>query len=302
MNVSGLTQKELAQRLGQDGIFLRIGFCVVHIRSAFPSVAQGIHLLYADYPLEVNDCFADFHVSIDAPHNLRRWLAPQVLFHFDQYLPFKPLPAAQAYPLFEWGLNWCFSTQYHRHLVIHGAVIEKNGRALIMPAPPGSGKSTLCAALVARGWRLLSDELSLIKLDALQVVPMCRPLSLKNESLQIIQKFEPSLTFGAPAYDTSKGTVGHMRAPTASVVRSQECATPAWVIFPKYEAEADANLQAYPKADAFMQIAENTFNYSMLGRTGFETIGDLTDSCACYRFTYSRLDEAIDIFNTLADA
>ena len=302
MNVSGLTQKELAQRLGQDGIFLRIGFCVVHIRSAFPSVAQGIHLLYADYPLEVNDCFADFHVSIDAPHNLRRWLAPQVLFHFDQYLPFKPLPAAQAYPLFEWGLNWCFSTQYHRHLVIHGAAIEKNGRALIMPAPPGSGKSTLCAALVARGWRLLSDELSLIKLDALQVVPMCRPLSLKNESLQIIQKFEPSLTFGAPAYDTSKGTVGHMRAPTASVVRSQECATPAWVIFPKYEAEADANLQAYPKADAFMQIAENTFNYSMLGRTGFETIGDLTDSCACYRFTYSRLDEAIDIFNTLADA
>lgn len=302
MNVSGLTQKELAQRLGQDGIFLRIGFCVVHIRSAFPSVAQGIHLLYADYPLEVNDCFADFHVSIDAPHNLRRWLAPQVLFHFDQYLPFKPLPAAQAYPLFEWGLNWCFSTQYHRHLVIHGAVIEKNGRALIMPAPPGSGKSTLCAALVARGWRLLSDELSLIKLDALQVVPMCRPLSLKNESLQIIQKFEPSLTFGAPAYDTSKGTVGHMRAPTASVVRSQECATPAWVIFPKYEAEADANLQAYPKADAFMQIAENTFNYSMLGRTGFETIGDLIDSCDCYRFTYSRLDEAIDIFNTLADA
>lgn len=302
MNVSGLTQKELAQRLGQDGIFLRIGFCVVHIRSAFPSVAQGIHLLYADYPLEVNDCFADFHVSIDAPHNLRRWLAPQVLFHFDQYLPFKPLPAAQAYPLFEWGLNWCFSTQYHRHLVIHGAVIEKNGRALIMPAPPGSGKSTLCAALVARGWRLLSDELSLIKLDALQVVPMCRPLSLKNESLQIIQKFEPSLTFGAPAYDTSKGTVGHMRAPTASVVRSQECATPAWVIFPKYEAEADANLQAYPKADAFMQIAENTFNYSMLGRTGFETIGDLIDSCDCYRFTYSSLDEAIDIFNTLADA
>jgi predicted ATPase len=31
---------------------------------------------------------------------------------------------------------------------------------VILPAPPGSGKSTLCAALVTRGWRLLSDELT----------------------------------------------------------------------------------------------------------------------------------------------
>ncbi len=302
MNVSSLPLPALARRLGQEGILLRIGFCVVHIRSAFPSVAHGIHLLYADYPLEADDSFADFHVSIDAPRNIRRWIAPQVLFHFDQYLPFKPLPAAQAFPLFEWGLNWCFSTQYHRHLVIHGAVIEKNGRALIMPAPPGSGKSTLCAALVARGWRLLSDELSLIKLDALQVVPMCRPLSLKNESLQIIQDFGPNLVFGPPAFDTSKGTVGHMRAPTRSVARSQDSATPAWVVLPKYQAEADAQLNPFPKADAFMQIAENTFNYSMLGRSGFETIGDLIDHCDCYRFTYSCLDEAIEIFNALAEA
>lgn len=301
MNVSSLTRQELAQRLGQDGLYLRIGFCVVHIRSAFPSVAHGIHLLYADYPLEASDSFADFHVSIDAPRNLRRWIAPQVIFRFDQYLPFKPLPAAQAFPLFEWGLNWCFSTQYHRHLVIHGAALEKNGRALIMPAPPGSGKSTLCAALVARGWRLLSDELSLIKLDALHVVPMCRPLSLKNESLQIIQDFEPSLTFGPPAYDTSKGTVGHMRAPTASVLRSQDCAMPAWVIFPKYQAGSAAQLQPHAKAEAFMQIAENTFNYSMLGREGFETIANLVDCCDCHSFTYSRLNEAIEIFNALAE-
>jgi HprK-related kinase A len=279
-----------------------MGFCVVNIRTTFASVAQGIHLLYADYPLEAEDSFADFHVSVEAPRNLRRWFAPQVLFRFDRYLPSKPLPAAQAFPLLEWGLNWCFSTQYHRHLVIHGAVVEKNGRALILPAPPGSGKSTLCAALVARGWRLLSDELALIKFDNLRVAPMCRPLSLKNESLQIIQDLDPGAVFGAPAHDTAKGTVGHMRAPLASVRHSQEDAMPAWVVFPKYQAGASTQLSPMPKAEAFMQIAENTFNYSMLGLQGFETIGQLVDHCDCKRFTYSKLNEAIALFQALSAA
>jgi predicted ATPase len=33
-------------------------------------------------------------------------------------------------------------------------VVERDGHALILPAMPGSGKSTLTAALVQRGWRL----------------------------------------------------------------------------------------------------------------------------------------------------
>lgn len=279
-----------------------MGTYVVHVQSALPSVSQGIHLLYADYPLEAETAFADFHVSVVQPKNLRRWIAPQVIFRFDNYVPFKPLPADQAFPLLEWGLNWCFSTQYHRHLVIHGAVIEKNGRALILPAPPGSGKSTLCAALVTRGWRLLSDELTLVTLNALSIVPMCRPVSLKNESIQIIQDFETTVTMGPSAFDTSKGTVGHMRAPTESVMRSQEMALPAWIVFPQYEAGAATQLDEYPKAGAFMKIADNSFNYSMLGLRGFETVAKLVDRCDCYEFNYSNLDDAIDIFHTLSEA
>ncbi len=302
MNVSSFSTPELAHKLRHTGIKIRIGVFTIHIQSPLPAIAQGLHLLYADYPVEADQAFADFHVSVRHPSNLRRWLAPQAIFRFDNYVPFKPLPADQAYPLLEWGMNWCFSTQYHRHLVIHAAVIEKNGRALILPAPPGSGKSTLCAALALRGWRLLSDELTLVTPDEINIVPMCRPVSLKNESIPIIQNFEPSATLGPLALDTSKGTVGHMRAPTDSIRRGHEEALPAWIVFPKYEADATAQLVKRHKASAFMQIAENTFNYSMLGLGGFNTISELVDRCDCYDFTYSSLDQAIATFQTLSEA
>ena len=302
MNVSSLTIRDLVRALRCDGINLRIGSYTVHIQSKFPAIAHNLHLLYADYEIDTGVTFADFHVSVQAPNNIRRWIAPQAIFRIDNYVPFKPLPADQAYPLLEWGLNWCVSTQLHCYLVIHGAVLEKNGRALILPAPPGSGKSTLCAALATRGWRLLSDELTLVAPETIDVTPMCRPVSLKNQSIKIIQDFEPTVRFGPTSFDTTKGTVGHMCAPAASVLRSQETAHPAWVVFPKYTAGAAAQLVAQPKAATCMRVAENSFNYSMMGLRGFETVTQLVDRCDCYEFTYSNLNEAIAIFDALAYA
>jgi HprK-related kinase A len=301
LNVSSLTVDDFSRRLRREGAQIRIGAYSVRIQSPMPSVARNLHLLYADYPLEAESTFADFHVSVRPPRNPRRWVAPQAVFRLDSYVPFKPLPAAQAYPLLEWGLNWCISTQFHRYLVIHGAVLERNGRALILPAPPGSGKSTLCAALALRGWRLLSDELTLIDPETMEIVPMCRPISLKNESIDIIRRFEPSVVMGPCAYDTTKGTVAHMRVPAAAARRATESARPAWVVFPKYEAGAATRLVEHPKGSAFMKIADNTFNYSMLGLRGFDTVSELIEHCGCHEFAYSDLDDAIGTFRELAE-
>jgi HprK-related kinase A len=300
LNLSNLSLNEVARNLKQKGLYLGIGAYTVHIHSALPGVAESLYLLYADYPFESNAQFADFHVSVTLPSNYRRWLHPQAIFRFDNHEPFHPLPADHGYALLEWGMNWCLSTQLHRYLIIHAAVIEKNGFAMIMPAPPGSGKSTLCAALVLRGWRLLSDELTLVSFSDATITPMCRPVSLKNDSIRIIHEFDKHAILNRPSYDTSKGTVAHMKAPKESVARSQECGTQKWIVFPKYQADAPAQLNDCAKAQAFMRVADNAFNYSMLGRLGFQTVGQLIEQCNCYEFSYSNLNEAIQLFDALA--
>ena len=64
--------------------------------------------------------------------------------------------------MLEWGLNWCVAGHAHQYLMLHAAALERNGRAVILPGDPGAGKSTLTAALMLSGWRLLSDEITLV--------------------------------------------------------------------------------------------------------------------------------------------
>jgi len=304
LKVSALTPPQLGCRLKQGGLFLQTGSFVFHLQTSIPGVAEGIGLLYADYPIleesgTEQTIFADFHVRLARPGNVRRWFKHQVLFFLDGTPAFKPLPFDQAFPMLEWGFNWCVSSHANHYLIIHAAVVEKDGCAAILPAPPGSGKSTLCAALVNRGWRLLSDELALIRVSDGKIIPLPRPVSLKNQSIAIIRDYAPDAIFSRPVSDTMKGTVAHMKAPADSVARAAETAQAAWVIFPKYRADSSACLEKVAPSRAFMRVADNAFNYSLLGIKGFETLAGLIDRCRCYDFTYSNLDEAVAVFAAL---
>ncbi|MFL6709296.1 MAG: HprK-related kinase A [Massilia sp.] len=300
MTVASLSPAALAQRLAGPGLFLRTGPFINHIVADNAAIAHGIGLMYSDYPLAESAEFADFHLGFDDSMGWRRWWRPQVRFSNDGERPFAPLPREQGYAMFEWMLNWCVSSRAHDYLIIHAAVVEKDGCAAILPAPPGSGKSTLCTALVHRGWRLLSDELALIRLADGEIVPLPRPISLKNASIGIMRGYLDAPVFSQPADYTHKGTVAHLKAPADSVARAGETARPAWVVFPQYAAGEAAVLARVPRARAFMQLADNAFNFSLLGADGFNALAGVIARSEAYTFRYSVLDEAIAVFASLA--
>ena len=299
MQVSALPPARLAGQLRESGLYFNIGPFTIHLQSGIPGIADGIALFYPENRIMEEQDFADFHVSLTRPKNLRRWFHPQVSFSIDNYVPFKPLPYDQAFPMFEWCLNWCVANHAHQYLIIHSAVVEKGGFAAIIPGPPGAGKSTLCAALVLSGWRLLSDELALISMDGCTITPLPRPVSLKNESIDVIRRFSPGVTIGRSSTDTVKGTVAHMRAPLESVQRCDELAQPAWIIVPEYRENAETSLMRITRASTFMHLAKHSFNYSLLGRKGFESLATVVDASDCFGLTYGDLDDAIRVFDGL---
>jgi HprK-related kinase A len=274
---------------------------VVRLRSAIPSVQSSICHLYQGYGFSPPNGgnFVDFHISIDQVGGARRFYKPQVQFKFDGKTPFKPLPYSQAFPFFEWGLNWCIANHNFRHLLLHAAVIEKNGQAVILPGQTGAGKSTLCAALVGHGWRLLSDEMAMIDLTTTELIPIVRPVSLKNESISIIKKFVPDAEMGESFHDTAKGTVAHMKPLVSSVQNAKLRTKGRWVVFPQFRKDSPISVESMSSASAVLDLAKNAFNYNVLGACGFDKLCDLVQDCDCFQLEYSHLDHALNFFSDL---
>jgi hypothetical protein len=63
---------------------------------------------------------------------------------------------------------------------LHAAAVARGGSALVLAAPPGTGKSTLALALVQRGFDYLSDELAPVDVPGLRVYPYPHALCLKS--------------------------------------------------------------------------------------------------------------------------
>ena len=292
---------DVTARLAEGRLALQTGELVARLQSGLPDVARSLHTLYGQHPVFIDPAFADFHIEVRTPRNLRRWMRQQAEFILDGEAPFEPLPRDQAPALLEWGLNWAIASSCHQWLTIHAASLERNGQVVVLPAPPGSGKSTLCAALALRGWRLLSDELTLLDPESLLASALARPINLKNASIDLIKAFEPRTVWGPEVYETSRGRVTHLRPPPASVDRMLEKAAPRWIVFPRYVAEAEPLLTPRSKVQTFTHFGENAFNYSILGELGFDVVGRLIQQCDCYDFAYSRLDDALEVFEWLAD-
>lgn len=301
MLLRDLTPREIRYRLRDEGLALITGPFVYSVRTPIRHLSSLLATLYANTPLASEADFVDFHVRVRLSRGPRRLYRAQSEFDLDGVVPFKPLPGQQALAMLEWGMNWCIYNHAHHLLILHGAVLERNGGAMILPAPSGSGKSTLCAGMMHRGWRLLSDELILVDTARGLVHPLCRPVSLKNQSISLIREFAPEAVVTTPIADTAKGSVAHLRPGAESIARAGEPAPIRWAVFPRFTPGSQTRLTDIPRADTFMALVDNAFNYSLLAERGFETLADVVEGLAGYHLSYSDLEHAIDTLNQLAD-
>jgi HprK-related kinase A len=301
MRLAELTAAQVEQRLS-EGIGLDFGAARVRVLAQADALAAPLSRVYGAFPVEPADGFFDVTVRLRRGRGLRRLVRPQVEFIADGQATFAPFPADTALPLLEWGMNFLFAQRMGFHLLLHAGVVEKDGRAVLMPALPGSGKSTLTAALVTRGFRLLSDEFGVVRHADGHLLPMVRPIALKNASIDVIGRHAPDAILGPRYPKTRKGTVAHLAPDARAVAGRFDAAPPALVVFPRYAAGVGLQLVPEPASRAFGRLAVNSFNYEMLGPVAFDAVARLVQSTRIYSLTYSDLDQAVGAIGDLLAA
>jgi HprK-related kinase A len=291
--------KRLNRMLMTTGLWLDIGAATIRVHSASSVFGAQLQAVYGSFPAIEHASWADVHVRIQPSKGFRRWLKPQALFHCDGLQTFDPFPAASPLPLFEWGCNWAIGRRLNDRLLLHAGAVERDGLALVLPAMPGSGKSTLTAALSQHGWRLLSDEFGAYEPSSGMFQAVLKPIALKNESIAVVRRFAPSAVIGPEFPKTRKGTVAHVAPTSDAVKRRHEPARPGAIVLPRWQAGAVARLEPLSPSTVFPALAFNAFNYGLLGADGFRSAVRLVRECLAWQLVYSELEDALSAIESV---
>lgn len=299
LTLAALPAADLETRLAA-GLRLRIGPFTVALRAPAGALASSMKACYPDYELASEDDFAHAGLQLETRRVRTRPWQQRGYVWLDDGAMFSDYPTGDALPYVEWGINWCIATRCHANLMLHAAVVEKHGLALILPGLPGAGKSTLSSYLAHHGWRLLSDEFCILRPRTLDVIPFPRLVPLKNDAIDVIAGACPGARIGPRFAGTRKGTVAHVTPPDAHA-RDTRTARAALIVKPQFEAGVATDLEALPPARCFVELSNNAFNYQVLGRDGFDTVAALTRTARAWSLRYSALEDAAAQLTALID-
>jgi hypothetical protein len=160
-------------------------------------------------------------------------------------------------------------------LVLHAGAVALRGAAVVLPAPPDSGKTTLTAALVREGFRYLSDEAALLDPRTGLVHPFPRALAMDGGSLRAVgatDRHDGGILRHVPVGDLG-GRAADGPEPVAAVV------------FPSYRPGADVAIEPVGRAATVVALAEQAFNAERFGAEGVRLLADVVRGATCWRLT-----------------
>ncbi|KQM39000.1 HprK-related kinase A [Sphingomonas sp. Leaf10] len=276
---------------------LRIGPVGFRVGSDWRGPIAALDDLYRDYPLP-EDGIVDFNVRLFAARPWRRFVRPAVMIGGDYMLPDAlPLPLAQGLLAAEMGMNLQMALAQRRYLLLHASAVERDGRALLLSGVSGAGKSTLAALLMTRGWRLMGDEFALVDPASGLVHAFPRLLSLKNESVPVLQRAAPGGRFGPLLAGTPKGDIRHLVPDATAIAAMDRPAVPALLLFPTFgPAQAVREVGA---AETFVRLTQASTNYVAMGERGFGSLGRLVQDVPVRAIDYADTASGIALVERL---
>jgi hypothetical protein len=152
---------------------------------------------------------------------------------------------------------------------VHGAAIARRGRAAVLSAPPGTGKSKLALAALQHGFDYFSDELAPIDLSRLTVCAYPRAPHLKTPE----RRYVPVMTMGSAAVAPRTAWLGAL-------------------VFLRRDGERFDGLRRLTAASAAAHLMANTLNLLAHASAGLDGAAAICQAVSCFELDVTDLAAA----------
>lgn len=189
-------------------------------------------------------------------------------------------------------------TMIQRYRLFHAAAVSHNGKAIILPAPEGMGKTTLSVQLVRAGFKFLSDEVAGIAPDQQMVVPYPRRLNINSSSCNLLNLPEwPDKYLRKSGTDETEWAIDIEQIVPDSI--SPACPL-AHIIFLRGFGETP-RLEPMSASNALFKLFKFTLSPAKSPASLLFQFAPLMESVTCYNLICADLDKTTDLILQLTD-
>jgi virulence-associated protein VapD len=179
--------------------------------------------------------------------------------------------------------------------LIHGALLVRRNRGLLICGSPGAGKTTLCIALVGSGYEYCSDDIVRFQCDATANGVPFAP-AVKQGAWPLVAPYAPTID-SLPTYRRGDGQAVRylpMLASTRPRVISN-------VVLLARQVGVPTALESVAPLEMVSTILESAYSAKRsIDADTLKTFARATESAGCHRLVYSALPDAVDAIGSLA--
>jgi hypothetical protein len=178
-------------------------------------------------------------------------------------------------------------------ILLHASGVTYNDDSIIFPAIGGSGKSTLCAALIKNGFGYINDDVIPVAYDSGELISIPFCLGIKQGSWDILEKYYPNISQKI-IFGRNSLPVKYLSPPVNK--KAKKLYKAKFLIIPCYKRGAKCIIERTSSLDGLKAIIEGESLIKLpLNDKDVEYLIAWVKNLECYILTYDNLDDAIGI-------
>ncbi len=181
------------------------------------------------------------------------------------------------------------------YVLLHGAAVAFEDRAVLIVGPSGAGKSTLAAALTMAGFEYLADEVVGVRVGTATSASYPKPLKLDGRARQLLMS---SCRHDLPVLETA-GEVLVAPDEFGAVLPTGTVASVAFVVMPVLVEQRIATVVALSRADVGELLADQCFNFARWGPGALSTVAAIARQCPGFQIQFGDLERATVVIEGL---